>query len=301
MSRVLETVLTGRNLLSPVLAQAARDVVAFNSTVAGANTKAATSATGAATVQDRAADKITASNVKASTSAQASAAAQTRAHSAAAQSATLHSRTQLAANQALIRSNGLLSGSLTPLTAGLGAVGLGLGYAAYSGMTFDKSMSRVAAASQASGAELGRLRQAALDAGADTQYSAEESAAAITELAKAGVSTADVLGGGLTGALNLAAAGEMEVADAAEVGATALSVFGLKGSEMSHVADLLAAGAGKAQGSVHDMGMALNQSALVADQAGLSIEDTTGALAMFAANGLLGSDAGRRSRPCCRR
>jgi len=69
-------------------------------------------------------------------------------------------------------------------------------------------------------------------------------------------------------------------------------VFELKGSDVSHVADLLAAGAGKAQGSVDDMGMALKQSALVAKQTGLSIEDTTGALAQFASAGLLGSDAG---------
>ncbi|MCW2811243.1 MAG: hypothetical protein JWP61_1701, partial [Friedmanniella sp.] len=98
--------------------------------------------------------------------------------------------------------------------------------------------------------------------------------------------------GGLTGALNLAAAGQISVADAAETGATALSVFNLQGDQMSHVADLLAAGAGKAQGSVGDMSAALNQSALVAAQMGLSIEDTSGALAMFAHNGLIGSDAG---------
>ena len=314
---ILETVLTARNLLSPELAKAARDVTAFNSTVIAANEKAAASAAAssraqqsaatnsaasqarastAATVgagaQSAAADKIAVSNVKASTSAQASAASQQRAHAKAAESASLSARVQQSANNSLAASNGLLGTSLTPLTAGLGAVALGLGYAAYSGMTFDKSMSRVAAASQASTADLGRLRQAALDAGADTQYSAEEAAQGITELSKAGVSTADVLGGGLTGALNLAAAGEMEVAEAAETTATALSVFRLEGSQAGHVADLLAAGAGKAQGSVHDMGAALNQSALVAAQAGLSIEDTTGALAMFASNGLLGSDAG---------
>lgn len=317
MARVLETVLTARNLLSPELAKAARDVRAYEAAVTGADRRVANSAASAARAQQSAAglnstsaarasaaasagagaqsaaaQKIAASNVKASTSAQASASTQMRAHSQAAQSATVASRVQETANRSLAASNGLLGTSLTPLTAGVGLVAAGLGYAAYSGMTFDKSMSRVAAASQASTQDLGRLRQAALDAGADTQYSAEEAAQGITELSKAGVSTADVLNGGLAGALNLAAAGEMEVADAAETTATALSVFGLKGSQAGHVADLLAAGAGKAQGSVHDMGMALNQSALVADQAGLSIEDTTGALAMFASNGLLGSDAG---------
>src|SRR5690606_35674188 len=59
-----------------------------------------------------------------------------------------------------------------------------------------------------------------------------------------------------------------------------------------HVADLLAAGAGKAQGGVTDMGQALNQAGLIAGQVGLSIEETTGALSAMASAGLIGSDAG---------
>ena len=314
---MLETVLTGRNLLSPVLAAASRDVAAFDANVAGANAKAAASAqasaasqqaaagattaasgrsaaaatTGAA-VQGKAATDVAQANGRAAASATTSAATQSRAHASTAQSASVASRAQQAANNALASSNGMLGTSLTPLTAGLGAAALGLGYAAFRGMEFDAAMSEVQAASQATDADMGRLRETALTLGADTKYSGEEAAQGITEMAKAGVSTTDIINGGLKGALDLAAAGQMEVADAAEIGATALSVFNLEGDQMSHVADLLAAGAGKAQGSVHDMGMALNQSALVADQAGLSIEDTAGALAMFASNGLVGSDAG---------
>jgi hypothetical protein len=58
------------------------------------------------------------------------------------------------------------------------------------------------------------------------------------------------------------------------------------------VADLLAAGAGKAVGDVTDLAQALGQAGLVANGAGQSIEDTTGVLAAFADAGLLGSDAG---------
>jgi TP901 family phage tail tape measure protein len=163
-------------------------------------------------------------------------------------------------------------------------------------MEFGAAMSRVQAATQASAGDMGRLRESAISMGAATQFSSVEAAAGITEMAKAGVSTANIIGGGLKGALDLAAAGEMEVAAAAEIGATALNVFRLEGTQMSHVADLLAAGAGKAQGSVHDLGMALNQSALVASATGLSIEETTGSLAAFASAGLIGSDAGTSFR-----
>lgn len=158
--------------------------------------------------------------------------------------------------------------------------------------SFDKAMSAVQASTHASGVEMEKLRELAIRAGADTAYSGEEAAAGINELAKAGVSTNDILRGGLTGALSLAAAGEIEVGDAAELAATAMTQFNLEGKDLGHVADLLAAGAGKAQGSVGDLGYALKQSGLVASQAGISIEETVGTLAAFASAGLVGSDAG---------
>lgn len=187
-----------------------------------------------------------------------------------------------------------MSLSAGQMVKGLAFVGVlsSVGQLVTSFVQFDSAMSQVSAATMATSGDLAALRQTAIDAGQATKYSGTEAAQGITELAKAGVSTKDIIGGGLTGALNLAAAGQLEVADAAELSATALNVFGLSGSQMSHVADLLAAAAGKAQGSVKDMGMALNQSALVAKQTGLSIEDTTGSLALFASNGLTGSDAG---------
>jgi TP901 family phage tail tape measure protein len=168
--------------------------------------------------------------------------------------------------------------------------GVGLAIAKYA--EFDKAMSEVRAATHASAGDMEQLRGAAVKAGADTSFSAKEAADAITELAKAGVSTADILNGGLNGALSLAAAGSMDVAGAAELAATAMTQFKLKGDQLPHVADLLAAGAGKAQGSVEDLGMALKQGGLVAASTGLSIEETTGGLAAFASAGLIGSDAG---------
>lgn len=172
------------------------------------------------------------------------------------------------------------------------AATLGLGAVVVATANFEQAMSSVQAATRESAFNMEALREAAIKAGADTTFSASEAAAGIENLAKAGVSTQSILGGGLQGALDLAAAGTIEVADAAEVAATAMTQFGLQGRDVPHIADLLAAGAGKAQGEVHDLGMALNQSGLVAAQMGLSIEETTGALAAFASAGLLGSDAG---------
>jgi TP901 family phage tail tape measure protein len=189
---------------------------------------------------------------------------------------------------------------ITRATAAIGVGMLGVaGAAVKMSMDFDKSMSAVKAATNDSSKSvadntknMNDLRAAALQAGKDTSFSATEAANGITELAKAGVKTADILHGGLKGALDLAAAGQISVADASETAASAMTQFKLSGSAVPHIADLLAAGAGKAQGSVRDMGMALGQSGLVASQFGLSIEDTTGTLAAFAHAGLIGSDAG---------
>src|SRR5690606_15055149 len=190
--------------------------------------------------------------------------------------------------------------NISHLSNVLGGMGLaltaGFGYAVKTFADFDAAMSSVAAATMTTGSELESLRQAAIDAGAATAFSATEAAGAIENLATAGVSTSDILNGGLTGALDLAAAGELGVADAAEIAATAMTQFGLSGEDVTHIADLLAAGAGKAQGDVTDLAGALKQSGLVASQFGLSIEETTGTLAAFASAGMVGSDAGTSLR-----
>jgi TP901 family phage tail tape measure protein len=187
----------------------------------------------------------------------------------------------------------LIGGAALGMGAALAA---GIGVAVNSFAQFDKAMSAVAATGEDARDNLGELRQAAIDAGQSTVFSATEAANAIEEMAKAGVSAKDILGGGLTGALSLAAAGGLGVADAAGIAATTLQQFKLEGKDASHVADLLAAGAGKAMGDVSDMAQALNQGGLVAHQFGLSVEETTGTLAAFAQSGLLGSDAGTSFR-----
>ncbi|MFD6163705.1 phage tail tape measure protein [Oerskovia sp. NPDC060287] len=157
---------------------------------------------------------------------------------------------------------------------------------------FDSAMSSVKSSGADAAGSIDALRDAAIDAGADTVFSATEAAGAIEELAKAGVSASDILTGGLKGSLDLAAAGSMGVGEAAEYASIAMTQFNLKGKDVGHIADLLAAGAGKAMGEVSDLGQALKQGGLVAAQTGLTLEETTGTLSAFAAAGLLGSDAG---------
>lgn len=182
-----------------------------------------------------------------------------------------------------------VGGAITAMGA-IALVGVGLAVAKF--VEFDQAISNVKAATQESAENMALLREAALVAGADTVFSATEAANAIEELGKAGLTTEQILGGGLNGALSLAAAGQLSVADAAQIAAIAVKQFNLEGGDVPHVADLLAAGAGKAVGDVKDLSDALGQAGLVANGAGQTIEDTTGVLAAFADAGLLGSDAG---------
>ncbi len=184
-------------------------------------------------------------------------------------------------------------GNIGMKVAVVGGAMLGaFGVAANAAATFEQKMSGVKAVSHATTGEMKKLSDAALKAGADTVFSASDAAEAEAELAKAGIAVKDILGGALTGALSLAAAGQLELADAATISAQAMNIFKLEGKDVGHIADVLAAGANKSAADVKQLGDALRQGGLVAAQTGLNLEETTGALAAFADSALVGSDAG---------
>lgn len=187
------------------------------------------------------------------------------------------------------RKSALIASGMT--AAGLAVAAFGVA-AVKMAADFDQQMSTVQANTGATSAQMDQLRAAAIEAGASTVYSATDSADAINDLGKAGMSVTDILAGGLTGALNLAASDGMAVGDAAEYMANALSMFHLKGSQASQVADTLAAGAGKAVGNVSDFGEALNNCGAQANSFGMNVQETTGVLALFAQNGTIGAEAG---------
>ena len=182
------------------------------------------------------------------------------------------------------------------ITSGLTAAGLAVtafGVASVKmAADFDEQMSTVQANSGATAAQLSQLREAALQAGASTVYTAAESAGAINDLAKAGMSVSDILSGGLTASLNLAAAGQMDVGNAAEYMSQALTMFHLSGKDATSTADALAAGADKAVGDVSDFGEALNNCGVMANSFGMNLQETVGVLGLFAQNGIVGAEAG---------
>jgi hypothetical protein len=172
------------------------------------------------------------------------------------------------------------------------AMGRGLKSAVQESMNFEQQMANIKAVSGATGTEMETLSKLAVKYGEDTKYSSVEAGKGIEELIKAGVSLTDIINGGLEGALNLASAGELELGEAAEIASTALNAFKKDGLSVTDAANLLAGAANASATDVHELKYGLSASAAVAAGAGMTFKDTATALAVFAQNGLKGSDAG---------
>jgi TP901 family phage tail tape measure protein len=177
-----------------------------------------------------------------------------------------------------------------------GVIAAGLGFAVKTATDFEQSMSNVAAASGASGKELDLLSQKALQLGKDTAFSAGESAQAMEELVKAGLTTGDVLNGAADATVALAAAGSIDMPNAAAIAASAMNNFSIQAKDMAHVSDLLAGAANLSATDVQGIGEAFKYVAPMAAATGVSIEDTTTGITALANAGITGSMAGTTLR-----
>jgi TP901 family phage tail tape measure protein len=157
---------------------------------------------------------------------------------------------------------------------------------------FETSMNQVQAASGASSAELDDLSEYAKQMGADTVFSAGEAADAMLELAKSGMTPVQIKAGGLKATMDLAAAGNLALADAATITSNAMNTFSLEAKDAATVAAALAGGANASSADVSDLALALSQVGPGAKTAGLSLQETVAVLAEFADKGIRGSDAG---------
>ncbi len=175
---------------------------------------------------------------------------------------------------------------------GLGGIVAGISGAISKASEFDKTIRTVGAASGASSAELRQLTAVALDMGAKTAFSAQGAADAMLSLSKGGLTTAQIKAGALRDTLLLASAGGLDLGAAANFMVQGLTTFGLSADQGQQVAAALAGAANASTASVESIGLALSQVGPGAKLAGLSIQETTAALAAFDNAGIKGSDAG---------
>lgn len=161
------------------------------------------------------------------------------------------------------------------------------------GSDFEASMSKLNAVTGATGTEFDELKSTAMDMGATTQYSAKEAADAMTELAKAGMDSAQTMSS-IPGVLAMAASENMDLARAAEITSAALNSYGMEASEASRVADVLAMNSNKSASGVESLGAALAPVAGFASQLGIPFEELNASLGILSNNGVDGAIAGQK-------
>lgn len=199
------------------------------------------------------------------------------------------------------RSSRSASSSLVGRSVGYAAVGTAIfGIAGafkstlQAGVDYQSSLNTLQAVTGSTGQQMVAVAAKARELGNDISLpgaSAQTAAAAMTELAKGGLSVQDSMAAA-KGTLQLATAAQVDGARAAEIQANALNTFGLAGSSAGHVADVLANTANAASGEIGDFAQGLKQAGLVAHGMGISIDDTATVLGLFAQKGLMGADAG---------
>lgn len=160
---------------------------------------------------------------------------------------------------------------------------------------FEQSMNRVGAISQATGKDMEALEKQARDLGATTQFSASEAADAMGFLAMAGFEVNQVMGA-MPATLNLAAAGQMDLARSADIVSNIMGGFGMVASETDGVVDVLAKTFTSANTNLEELGEAMSYAAPVSKAYGHSVEETAAAIGFLSDAGIKASRAGTSVR-----
>lgn len=190
--------------------------------------------------------------------------------------------------QGVTRAGVALTATVTAPIVGLGAATL------KAGTDYDQALNIFQAVTKATAEEIKNAAKEAEKLGADITLpatSAKDAALAMSELGKSGFTAAQATEAA-RGALQLAAAGQLDEAKAAEIAANAINSFNLKAEDSVRVANLLAAASNASSAEVTDIAEAFAQGSSTFASAGIPIEDLTASIALLANSGIKGSDAG---------
>lgn len=180
------------------------------------------------------------------------------------------------------------------IAAGTAVAGIGFKQVIDIGMQFQSTLNELQSVTSATDAQMSAIGATAQRLGADLTLpatSAADAAEVMLELAKGGLSVDEAMSAA-SGTIMLAAAAQISGAEAAQIQSAALNSFGLEAGDAGRVADVLANSANAASGEITEFADAMQQVGAVASQFGISIEDTSTALSLFANAGIRGSDAG---------
>lgn len=195
--------------------------------------------------------------------------------------------------------------ALTSSMAATGATGMAVGTGALyagakmiaPGLEFDATMSNVQALSRLGKEDeaLAALRRQARELGADTMFSATEAAQGQSFFAMAGFKPEDIIAS-MPGMLDVAKAGNMDLAQTADIASNILTGFSLKATDMTRVGDVLTAAFTRSNTSLYMLGETMKYAAPNAAAYGQDIEIMAAAAGKLGDAGIQGSMGGTALR-----
>lgn len=160
---------------------------------------------------------------------------------------------------------------------------------------FEQSMARVQALTDATAEEFTNLSAVAMELGRTTIFSASQAAEAMSFFALAGFEANKIMEA-LPHALNLAAAGQIDLASASDITAKIMAGMGLSADELEHAVDVLAKGFTSANTTLLQLGDAMKFVGPIGRITGKSIEELTSAIQVMSNAGIQGGMAGTSLR-----
>jgi len=160
---------------------------------------------------------------------------------------------------------------------------------------FETAMKGVQKVTLASAREMNQLQASAMAAGEASIFTVKEAAEAQKFLAMAGLSVKETMAA-LPGTLQLAAAGEMDLATAADIATNIMSSNALAVEDLTRINDIMAYTAANANTDIVQLGAAISKIGPAGKLAGLSVENLSAWLGVLANNGVRGERAGTMVR-----
>jgi TP901 family phage tail tape measure protein len=209
-------------------------------------------------------------------------------------------------NQAMTRLQNRLKATGTALRSwgtnaavGAGMIGLPIVGALRQFASFDDAIRATAAVTGNLGAEgaanMQKLNDKARELGASTSFTAVEVATLMTELGRAGFDADQI--NNMTGAvLDLARATGTDATLSAGIMAATIRQFELEATDAARVADVLTLAANATFNTVENLGEAMKYAGPVANELGMSLEETAAILGTLGNVGIQGSMAGTTLR-----
>ncbi len=160
---------------------------------------------------------------------------------------------------------------------------------------FEQSMARVLALTGANETEFDALKNKARQLGRETVFTASQAAEAMSFFALAGFKVEDILSA-IGPTLDLAAAGQIEIAQSADIAAKIMAGMGIQAQDLGHVVDVMAKAMTTANTDMVMLGDAFKFVGPVAKNAGISLEEITAAIQLLSNAGIQGEMAGTTLR-----